>query len=132
MGRGWDERGDPRRRQQQQRGSFGRGGDGGGGEEGDWGGEFEAMPDRGPSDLDGDLIAAWGCLSGFLKGSCPGAEAWLLSGAPELTRGLGMRSFKKRSVTLGGVKAAWLGYEVRGPGGREEGTEGRQRGSGEK
>jgi 23S rRNA G2445 N2-methylase RlmL len=63
----------------------------------------------------GEDEGAWEGLAAFLKGRCPGAQAWVLSGAPELTRGLGMRSFKKRSVTLGGAKAALLGYDVLPP-----------------
>jgi hypothetical protein len=42
-----------------------------------------------------------------------GAEAWVLSGSPEVTQYLGMRSSKKRSISIGGVKTAWLKYEVR-------------------
>ena len=46
---------------------------------------------------------------------CGGAQAWGLSGGPELTATLKMRSFARRAVTLGGVKAAWLGYDVLPP-----------------
>jgi len=42
-----------------------------------------------------------------------GAEAWVLSGNPEVTSYLGMRSCRKRSVMIGGQKTAWLKYEVR-------------------
>jgi 23S rRNA G2445 N2-methylase RlmL len=92
----------------------GGGGRGGGGRGGGGGGSRE-------------MEAAWSGLGEFLKGGCPGATAWVLSGAPELTRGLGMRSHKKRSVTVGGVKAAWLGYDVRGPGDGGPGGGGRDR-----
>jgi len=42
-----------------------------------------------------------------------GADAWVLSGNPEVTSHLGMRSCRKRSVMIGGHKTAWLKYEVR-------------------
>ncbi|KAI8473549.1 MAG: putative RNA methylase family UPF0020-domain-containing protein [Monoraphidium minutum] len=82
------------------------GGGGGGGRDGDRGG-------GGGGDADPELERAWVDLSRFVKGACPGADAWVLCGAPGLSSALGMRSFKKRSVTVGGVKAAWLGYAVR-------------------
>jgi 23S rRNA G2445 N2-methylase RlmL len=56
--------------------------------------------------------AAWRSLGAFLRASCPGTTAWVLSGAPELTAELGMRSWKRRKVKLGGVGAAWLAYDV--------------------
>jgi 23S rRNA G2445 N2-methylase RlmL len=74
-------------------------------------GEEGAANGERPAGLEG----AWAGLAAFLKGRCPGAKAWVLSGAPELTRGLGMRSFKKRSVSVGGVKVALLGYDVLPP-----------------
>ena len=46
-----------------------------------------------------------------------GAVAWVLSGAPEATDELRMRSSKQRSVTIGVVKAKWIQYEVRAQGG---------------
>ncbi len=46
-------------------------------------------------------------------GLCTGSVAWVLSGAPEGTQELRMRSSKQRSITLGGVKAKWIKYEVR-------------------
>lgn len=58
-------------------------------------------------------VNAWRALGGFLKARCPGAEAWVLSGSADATRELGMRSSRKRSISLGGVKALWLKYEVR-------------------
>jgi len=62
-----------------------------------------------------ELEDAWVSLQRFLKVRCPNAQAWVLSGAPELTRALGMRSFKQRSVSIGGVKTAWLAYDVLPP-----------------
>lgn len=38
----------------------------------------------------------------------------MLSGSRDVTQHLGMRSSKKRSLSIGGVKTAWLKYEVRG------------------
>jgi 23S rRNA G2445 N2-methylase RlmL len=78
------------------------------------GGGGAARADMGAEPPSAELFETWGRLSGFLKERCPGADAWVLSGAPDLTAALGMRSFKKRAVTVGGVKAAWLGYQVRG------------------
>ncbi|GBF96891.1 hypothetical protein Rsub_09896 [Raphidocelis subcapitata] len=94
----------------------GSGGGGGGGDgwEGGWeGGGGGGGGDQGDGISD-ELRATWGSLAAFLKAGCPGAEAWTLSGAPGLTAALGMRSFKKRSVSIGGVKGAWLGYVVHG------------------
>lgn len=37
----------------------------------------------------------------------------MLSGNPKATSYLGMRSVKKRALTIGGIKAKWILYEVR-------------------
>lgn len=37
----------------------------------------------------------------------------MLSGNPETTAHLGMRSVKRRSITIGGIKTKWMKYEVR-------------------
>lgn len=74
---------------------------------------------RSPSDGseggdEGDLLDAWQQLSVFLKGQCAGAEAWVLSGNPEMSRHLGMRASSKKAVRLGGQKTMWLQYGIRG------------------
>jgi len=43
-----------------------------------------------------------------------GAEAWVLSGNPEMSRHLGMRASSKKAVRLGGQKTMWLQYGIRG------------------
>lgn len=42
-----------------------------------------------------------------------GAEAWVLSGNPEVSRHLGMRASSKKAVRLGGQKTMWLQYNIR-------------------
>ncbi|KAF6264836.1 hypothetical protein COO60DRAFT_1698169 [Scenedesmus sp. NREL 46B-D3] len=91
-----------------------RGGRGGG-----WGSQQQQQQqqqqqaDAHADDEDEELAETWQQLASFLKQQCPGAEAWVLSGSPGVTQYLGMRSSKKRSVSVGGVKTAWLKYEVR-------------------
>jgi 23S rRNA G2445 N2-methylase RlmL len=84
-------------------------------------GGFEGPEEGGGGEeVDGAVAGSWRELASFLKAECGGADAWVLSGSPGLTSELGMRSFKRRAVTVGGVKAAWLGYEVHG--GRDGGA----------
>lgn len=60
------------------------------------------------------LAAAWKDLSGFLKGQCGGAEAYLLSGNAEATAGLRLRADKRWPLTIGGVDCRLLKYSIRG------------------
>lgn len=55
---------------------------------------------------------AWQHLGQFLKMSAPGSRAVLLSGDRALTRGLGMRAFRKIPVRIGGVDCRVLMYDV--------------------
>ena len=42
-----------------------------------------------------DLVRSWNELGRFLKRSCGGATAWILSGNAELTRHLGMKTSRR-------------------------------------
>jgi len=59
-----------------------------------------------------ELVASWRALGTFLR-RCPGAVAWVLSGAPELTRHLGLRASRRWPLRIGQLDARWLRYEVR-------------------
>ena len=59
-----------------------------------------------------DLVASWRALGTLLR-RCPGAHAWVLSGAPELTRHMGLRSSRRWPVRIGQLDARWLHYEMR-------------------
>ncbi len=59
-----------------------------------------------------DLVASWRALGTFLR-RCPGATAWVLSGAPELTRHIGLRSSRRWPIKIGQLDARWLSYEIR-------------------
>jgi 23S rRNA G2445 N2-methylase RlmL len=54
---------------------------------------------------------SWQRLGDFLRG-LPGGEAWVLSGDPELTRNLRMRSTRRVPVTNGGIDCRWLRYPL--------------------
>jgi 23S rRNA (guanine2445-N2)-methyltransferase len=58
-----------------------------------------------------DLIASWRALGTLLR-RCPGALAYVLSGAPELTRHIGLRSSQRWPVRIGQFDARWLRYEM--------------------
>jgi putative N6-adenine-specific DNA methylase len=58
-----------------------------------------------------DLIASWRALGTFLR-RCPGAQAYVLSGAPELTRHIGLRSSQRWPVKIGQLDARWLRYAM--------------------
>lgn len=60
-----------------------------------------------------DLIQTWRNLGRMLRDRCPGAKAWILSGAPELTRHLGMKASRKHPVMNGPISCRLLGYEIR-------------------
>ncbi len=59
-----------------------------------------------------DLIASWRALGTLLR-RCPGAGAYVLSGAPELTRHLGLRSNQRWPIRVGQLDARWLFYQMR-------------------
>ncbi len=68
-----------------------------------------------------DLIGSWNSLGKFLKGQCPGATAWVLSGNPELTKHLGMRAAERVPVMNGAIDCRWIRYQVRDPSEVEDG-----------
>lgn len=57
------------------------------------------------------LVASWRALGTFLR-RCPGAVAYVLSGAPELTRHIGLRSSRRWPLKIGQLDARWLRYEI--------------------
>ncbi|MEY4673826.1 MAG: putative rRNA (2-N-methyl-G2445)-methyltransferase [Planctomycetota bacterium] len=58
------------------------------------------------------LADTWQALGTFLKHRCPGAVAWVLSGNPETTRHLGLRTSRKLVVHNGPIECRWLRYEM--------------------
>lgn len=52
-----------------------------------------------------------------------------MSGNPEVSRHLGMRASSKKAVRLGGHKALWLQYSIRG---KDRGREGDRERDGER
>lgn len=62
-----------------------------------------------------DLDHAWSALGRWLKARAPGATAWVLSGDPELTRGLRMKTSRRIPVRNGSLDCRWLRYEVLPP-----------------
>lgn len=63
-----------------------------------------------------DLEETWFQLGRFLKTRCGGAAAHVLSGAPELTRKLGMKAAERFPVKNGPLDCRLLRYEIHGPG----------------
>ena len=61
-----------------------------------------------------DLVRSWNELGRFLKQSCAGATAWILSGNPELTRHLGMKTSRRIALPVGPIECRFLRYDVRG------------------
>ena len=59
-----------------------------------------------------DLVASWRALGTLLR-RCPGAQAYVLSGARQLTRHIGLRSSRRWPVRIGQLDARWLRYEMR-------------------
>ncbi len=59
-----------------------------------------------------ELVKTWRDLGGCLR-KCAGASAWVLSGAPELTRHLGLRASERHPLTLGPFDVRWLRYAIR-------------------
>jgi putative N6-adenine-specific DNA methylase len=60
-----------------------------------------------------DLVRSWNELGRFLKRSCAGATAWILSGNPELTRHLGMKTSRRIALPVGPIECRFLRYEIR-------------------
>jgi len=58
-----------------------------------------------------ELVATWRILGTFLR-RCPGAHAYVLSAAPELTRHIGLRSSQRWPVKISQLDARWLRYEM--------------------
>jgi 23S rRNA G2445 N2-methylase RlmL len=61
-----------------------------------------------------DLEQSWRDLGAFVRGLESGAEAYVLSGSPELTRHLGMRATQKWRILNGSLDCRWLRYPVAG------------------
>jgi putative N6-adenine-specific DNA methylase len=59
-----------------------------------------------------DLVASWRAVGTFLR-RCPGAQAYVLSGAPELTRHIGLRASRRWPLRLGPHDVRWLHYAMR-------------------
>lgn len=68
-----------------------------------WGGRLETGD---------ELAVSWRALGTFLR-RCPGAVALVLSGAPELTRQLGLKASRRWPIKIAGFDARWLRYEMR-------------------
>ena len=52
-------------------------------------------------------------LGQWLRQSCGGWTAWLLSGNPELTGALRLKASRRIPVSNGGIDCRWLRYEIR-------------------
>ena len=59
-----------------------------------------------------ELATSWRDLGAFLREQCPGAWAYVLSGSPELTRHLGLRSSVRWPVRNGPIECRWVEYEI--------------------
>lgn len=59
------------------------------------------------------LYDSWRQLARFLHEECSGSVAWVLSGNPELTRLLRLRTSRKVPVRNGPLDCRWLRYEIR-------------------
>ncbi|KAK9804950.1 hypothetical protein WJX73_002608 [Symbiochloris irregularis] len=62
-----------------------------------------------------ELEVAWRHLSTFLKGQCPDADAFVLSGNAVATRFLHMQAAKTLSLSIGGADCRLLHYHVLPP-----------------
>lgn len=60
-----------------------------------------------------ELYDSWRQLARFLHEECSGAVAWVLSGNPELTRVLRLKSSRKHPLRNGSIDCRWLRYDVR-------------------
>ncbi|MAG56629.1 MAG: RNA methyltransferase [Planctomycetes bacterium] len=60
-----------------------------------------------------DLIDAWKGLGDLLRTGCRGATAWVLSGDPEITRHLGLKSTERIPLMNGPIDCRLLRYDMR-------------------
>ncbi|MDX1503514.1 MAG: THUMP domain-containing protein [Thermoanaerobaculia bacterium] len=58
-----------------------------------------------------ELAESWRALGGLLR-RCPGARAYVLSGAPGLTRHLGLKASRRWPLRVGPQDVRWLRYEI--------------------
>lgn len=61
------------------------------------------------------LVDSWQSLGNFLHRQCGGSTAWILCGAPEMTRFLGLKTSRRIPVMNGPIECRWLRYEIRRP-----------------
>ena len=59
------------------------------------------------------LVDSWKSLGNFLHRHCGGSTAWILCGAPEMTRFLGLKTSRRIPVMNGSIECRWLRYEIR-------------------
>ena len=59
------------------------------------------------------LDAAWRGLGGFLRRHAKGADAWVLSGAPGVTRHLGLECAERLPIKAGPIDCRFLHYVMR-------------------
>lgn len=60
-----------------------------------------------------DLVQSWSSLATFFKRQCPGASAWVLSGDPELSKALRLKTNRRIPVHNGSIECRWLRYDIR-------------------
>lgn len=60
-----------------------------------------------------DLIDSWVSLGNFLHRQLHGGKAFVLSGNPELSRHLGLKSSRRHPVRNGPIDCRWLEYDLR-------------------
>lgn len=71
-----------------------------------WGDRLQDDPEH--------IAASWRALGTFLHQECSNASAYVLSGDPQLTRELRLRSSHKHPLRNGPVDCRWLRYEIGG------------------
>jgi 23S rRNA G2445 N2-methylase RlmL len=64
-------------------------------------------------DIPDDLQNTWYTLGRFLKEQCPGADAWILAGNPDVTRHLHLKAERKVPVWNGPIECRLLHYRIR-------------------
>lgn len=62
--------------------------------------------------LDQEVVASWDGLLQFLRREVAEKDAWVLSGNPELSRLLRMKSDRNMFLATGGVELRWLKYHL--------------------
>ncbi|CAM9904507.1 unnamed protein product, partial [Discosporangium mesarthrocarpum] len=60
----------------------------------------------------GDAEASWQGLLHFLRRELAERDAWVLSGNPDISRALRMKSDKNMFLSSGGVELRWLKYHL--------------------